>query len=374
MDLAVSRAEFDPDVMSKKCWRLLHSFHSANLKLSLFLCIVAIAIGEVGCFFWAFFTWRIPLPSEDIDSLNLLLVADSQIQGFWNEPPGIIGYTSRLDADWYLWKVFRLLMIAFSPDAVIHLGDLFDEGNIATDEEFLLYKARHDRIFTVPEGVSKIQVAGDNDVGGEGDDRMTQKLISRFSHFFGSVNEVIELKSFQIVKVNSLILQRSKPRLEEWTVYNETLAFIKELPLRLDKDKSTILIEHSALNMINKEIASKLIDVVQPRYAFSGHSHKSASFQHPMGSVTVTEYVVPTCSYRMGTNKMGAAIAVLGVNGSIDYSLLSLPTRYTYFNIYLYVLVYCMVLRLPFLIRIIAKIYYKLTARKYGIYKIATFL
>ena len=66
--------------MSKKCWRLFHIFHRANLKLSLFLCIVAIAIGEVGCFFWAFFTWRIPLPSEDIDSLNLLLVADSQIQ------------------------------------------------------------------------------------------------------------------------------------------------------------------------------------------------------------------------------------------------------------------------------------------------------
>lgn len=31
-----------------------------------------------------------------------------------------------------------------------------------------------------------------------------------------------------------------------------------------------------------------------------------------MGSVTVTEYVLPTCSYRMGTNRMGAAIVVLG--------------------------------------------------------------
>ena len=39
---------------------------------------------------------------------------------------------------------------------------------------------------------------------------------------------------------------------------------------------------------------------------------QSATIYHRRGSVTVTEYVVPTCSYRMGTNRMGAAIAVLG--------------------------------------------------------------
>lgn len=39
---------------------------------------------------------------------------------------------------------------------------------------------------------------------------------------------------------------------------------------------------------------------------------QSATIYHRRGSVTVTEYVLPTCSYRMGTNRMGAAIAVLG--------------------------------------------------------------
>lgn len=39
---------------------------------------------------------------------------------------------------------------------------------------------------------------------------------------------------------------------------------------------------------------------------------QSDTIYHRRGSVTVTEYVVPTCSYRMGTNRMGAAIAVLG--------------------------------------------------------------
>ena len=37
-----------------------------------------------------------------------------------------------------------------------------------------------------------------------------------------------------------------------------------------------------------------------------------ATVQHEFGSMKLTEYVVPTCSYRMGTNMMGAAIAVVG--------------------------------------------------------------
>lgn len=37
-----------------------------------------------------------------------------------------------------------------------------------------------------------------------------------------------------------------------------------------------------------------------------------AIFQHKLGSVKFPEYVVPTLSYRMGTNNIGAAIAILG--------------------------------------------------------------
>ena len=43
-------------------------------------------------------------------------------------------------------------------------------------------------------------------------DSITQNLVSRFSQYFGSINEIIELKSFQIVKVRKPISKIQKKK------------------------------------------------------------------------------------------------------------------------------------------------------------------
>lgn len=338
--------------MFTRCWRY---WHSCAFKFSLFLFFIVVAVGEFGCFWWAFCTWRVPKTSHD--SLNLLFVSDSQIQGYHEESPGILGSIARLDSDWYLTKAFFLALSSFSADAVIHLGDLLDEGYTATDDEFQEYKVRHDKIFNTPDGISRIHVAGDNDIGGESMDVITEKIVSRFSENFGPINDVLRLRAFQIVKINSLSFLRRRPLRDEQTNYNNTIDFIEELPSKLHKDKMAILIGHIPLGITNKMQVvqmTKLIDTVQPRYAFSGHTHKSASFEHEIGSVVFTEYVVPTCSYRMGTDKIGAAVAVIDVDGSIDYSVLPLPTRYPFFYAYLVTLCVCVTLALlPLFLRLL---------------------
>lgn len=67
--------------MNRRWWRYLNVCYRTNLKLSVVAFIVAIVIGELGCFLWAYLTWRVPASSKD--SLGLLLVSDSQIQVFF---------------------------------------------------------------------------------------------------------------------------------------------------------------------------------------------------------------------------------------------------------------------------------------------------
>ncbi|XP_022801720.1 metallophosphoesterase 1-like isoform X4 [Stylophora pistillata] len=290
------------------CMRRWRKYNVHIFKFFLVVLVIVLFTGEIGCFWLCFATWRIPQAYSD--SLNLLFVSDSQIQGYKGERPGILGYMTRFDADWYLKKAFFMALTCFYPDAVIHLGDVLDEGFVATAEEFQEYKTRHDRIFDTPAGICRIHIAGDNDIGGESSDIITKGKVARFSENFGSLDDVIKLKNtFQMVK---------------------------------------------------------LIEAVQPYHAFSGHIHERATIDHKIGKVTFTEHVVPTCSYRMGTEKMSLAVAVIGVDGSIVFSELPLPTRYPYLKAYLGITFVFVVFTLQWLISTIVFHYKDGFKRKIG--------
>lgn len=337
--------------------------------MSLVLLVIVVFIGEFGCFLWAFFTWRIPGQSRD--SLNLLLISDSQIPGYKEEPEGIQGCITRVDTDWYLFKAFYLALASFSPDAVIHLGDILDEGSIATDEQYEEYKARHDKIFHTFDRSERIYVAGDNDIGGEWSDILTEQKTLRFQRHFGPINDVVKLKSFQIIKINSASLLRRKPFREERKIYNKTVDFINNLSPKLDKEKISILVGHVPIDEISVKHdvpLRKLIRTMKPTYAFSGHLHEPATVQHEFGIFTFTEYVVPTCSYRMGTKMMGAAVAVVGNDGSIAYSILPLPSRYLFLHVYLVSLCVSLAISLPgFMIFVIQMLEKRLVGTKHDL-------
>lgn len=50
----------------------------------------------------------------------------------------------------YLSKNYRLAKEHVSPDVVVFLGDLFDEGSIANDPEYRRYFQRFRNIFDLP--------------------------------------------------------------------------------------------------------------------------------------------------------------------------------------------------------------------------------
>ena len=78
-----------------------------------------------------------------------------------------------------------------------------------------------------------IHVAGDNDIGGEWMDSITQNLVSRFSQHFGSINEIIEIKSFQIVKVRKPISKIEKISLahRDWLISRHLFIISMQSPV-----------------------------------------------------------------------------------------------------------------------------------------------
>ena len=95
-------------------------------KLSFLLIVGAIFYNEFLAYYSAYSRWpSIKLPSE---SLRILFVADPQIQGVLFESPFPLGPITRWDSDRYLSKTFSWAVSAYSPQVVVFLGDLIDEG------------------------------------------------------------------------------------------------------------------------------------------------------------------------------------------------------------------------------------------------------
>ena len=67
---------------------------------------------------------------------------------------------------------------------VVFLGDLIDEGSECLDEEYTEYAKRFKDLYSTK--AVKIYVAGDNDIGGEGSDPVTQQKVERFVRNFPS--------------------------------------------------------------------------------------------------------------------------------------------------------------------------------------------
>jgi hypothetical protein len=164
--------------------------------------------------------------------LRLLVTSDPQLQGrLWERPlgpwgsprPGSRGdggwarvflsglerWVQRVtlaDADGYLDSALGALTRALRPKpaAVLVLGDLLDEGYAAAPRDFARYASRFWSIFRFPLPASAenapassgeptprgtpyipvVAIPGDNDVGGEGTDRLTRRHAERFAAAF----------------------------------------------------------------------------------------------------------------------------------------------------------------------------------------------
>lgn len=335
------------------CYSLIRSAFQQKFKIFLYLGLGLFLYNEWLSYLVCPLSWpSLSFTSTQQRFFKVLVVADPQILGEKNEKP-----FARWDNDRYLSKTYAKAHSYISPDLVIFLGDIMDEGHISHDEHFYKYMARVRQIFQLdklpPQQV--LFLPGDNDIGGEEDEVSLNKL-NRFNNHF-NVSHFSVRGGIQFVLVNKLT--RSYPSMAGHP--NNTMR---------------IVLSHLPLLTKASDFGYEIISQLHPSLIVSAHEHnsihvvwdtqddrsqtKSRVEEYASNSYTghslwrldvnawgvAQEIVVPTCSYRMGVPHMAYGFLFIDKDHSIiNYGLLWLPSRLFHLFLYLaYLLTACFIL------------------------------
>lgn len=134
---------------------------------------------------------------------KMLFVADPQILGEQDDQNWYSSFAI-WDCDRFLRNTFKRAIAHSWPDVVSFMGDLMDEGSIANTDEYERYLERFQNIFILPMHTKAMYIPGDNDVGGEGEDRVTSKKLIRFRKAFNEEKTLIVNGRHRFISCNMI--------------------------------------------------------------------------------------------------------------------------------------------------------------------------
>ncbi|CAF1303070.1 unnamed protein product [Rotaria magnacalcarata] len=312
--------------------------------------IFVIFINEVLFYEWSRVHW------PDIEELvkkptveKLLLVADPQLIGEKDE--GFFGLITRKDSDRYLAKTFSQANQYVQPDWILFLGDIFDEGLSATDDEFKRYFERFDSIFQYENREQKcIVIPGDNDVGGEYYGDKHPMLRQRFRNYFGRTIALYRQNEIEYLKLDIDMF--------ESYVDGKRVSIMEQTQNRPLTSIFRIVLNHWPLLTRSARFVKPFINELEPNLILKGDSHHFHIFAYDRINMTnrvmareylsqsilsidlnekrfIYEITTPTCSYRMGVARIGYVVLLLD-SATKTAHLAILPTPRRYISLYIY--------------------------------------
>lgn len=139
-------------------------------------------------------------------------MADPQLLGETFEA----GFYQRLaifDSDRYVRNSFSRAVAHSNPNVICFMGDLMDEGSVASASEYIRYLDRFREIFKSEPNVDLMHIPGDNDIGGERNDLVTEFKTNRFKQAFGERSFLDVKNKYRLLNVN--LLTHKYPEIRE---------------------------------------------------------------------------------------------------------------------------------------------------------------
>lgn len=161
----------------------------------------------------------------------------------------------------------------------------------------------------------RVHVPGDNDIGGDNGDYISNSNQRRFDNEFMSEDLFDYDNRLRFFKINRMLLDFTNPDRDH------------------NAERLRIGVSHAPLLIGGGPLLRAVISDLDPHIIFSGHWHESRIFVYPSTKAinfyenavrhfdlqelkekehSYLEIMVPTCSYRMGKTKIGMGYAVLG--------------------------------------------------------------
>lgn len=254
------------------------------------------------------------------------------------------------DSDRYLRNTFIRAVAHTEPNVICFMGDLMDEGSVASASEYVRYLDRFRNIYQIGNNNYELMhIPGDNDIGGERTDLVTEFKTNRFKQAFGERSYLDIGNLYRLLNVN--LLTHKYPDVRDAdidddieTPINIVLTHISLLSFP-GYFTDTVSAEFyfpfllKTKNDLSRIIASfylfQITTKFKPEVIFSAHLHISRLITYPPmrfesindnSILTFTlkgngkssqekkfnEIMIPTCSYRMGVKRIGFGMAVLG--------------------------------------------------------------
>lgn len=135
---------------------------------------------------------------------SILFVADPQILG---ETFDTAWYyrIAMTDSDRFLRNTFSRAEAHSRPDVICFMGDLMDEGSVAADDAHARYAERFHSVFaTSSSNVASMHIPGDNDIGGERSDFITDRKVNRFRSAFNERSALVVGNRYQLINTNMM--------------------------------------------------------------------------------------------------------------------------------------------------------------------------
>lgn len=299
--------------------------------------IFVVIWNESWSYWWMSTQW--PEHEENGKCDRILIVADPQLIGYRHEK---YGWIARWDSDSYLANGYSYAKWRFRPNAIIFLGDLFDEGLESNDDEWQETYERFTTIYPNDSGDNYIYIAGDNDIGGESE-IISERRRNQFYHYFR--NNVTDLKNRYSFSETYLF---ENPILKHITKAERPLAkvMLTHVPYLVEGYKHSDVGLNMDLILSAHDHSTGIYEYQRspPRAVlFTRVSDVSPIYVKTIGeNEPLVELQTPTCSYRMGVYSMGyGALSICRLNDAfrstqVQYSVMWLPSRFAQLFLYIF--------------------------------------